>query len=248
MCLMIQDVMFDRFMKRMGDEALGSGFLARSLISFPESTQGFRFTAENELGDVSGVTAHPFHNRVRTLLRDYQRGLQEARYGRQVLCLSPDAKQAWLRFDQALESQLGPGGVWADIPAFAAKAGENVLRLAGSLQYFEMGSGVVEVQAMHAAQSMVLWHLGEAKRAFGEVPPEVRIQQDAQALVQRLRQFAEYGTTTVSKSYLLRYGPSQLRRRNLLDPVLWFLAQAGQITIYIERRTEMIRLSYPGWW
>lgn len=64
---MVQPAIFSKYMDRKGECARGIGFLARSLVSYPQSTQGTRFLM-NGIMDVEKIDA--FQSRVRTLLEE----------------------------------------------------------------------------------------------------------------------------------------------------------------------------------
>lgn len=64
---MVQPAIFSKYMDRKGESARGIGFLARCLVSYPQSTQGTRFLM-NGIMDVEKIDA--FRCRIRTLLED----------------------------------------------------------------------------------------------------------------------------------------------------------------------------------
>jgi putative DNA primase/helicase len=96
-----------------------------------------------------------------------------------LLTLSSDAKAAWIRFYDHVETELGTSGELVDIRDVASKAADNVARLAAVLHVVESGaSGSISATHLIAACRLVAWHLTEARRFLGEfsLPPALPMQ------------------------------------------------------------------------
>lgn len=208
MCVSVQEQVFNKIMQRHGDQLLASGFLPRSLFAMPPSIQGFRDSHAASYG--LPMEEQEFSRRLRGILSTYADMQGAGSTERTVMRLTPDARNHFWRFECEVERQLGPHGAMRDIPAFAAKGIENVVRLAAVLEYFESGDLQITAKSVEAAIAVVLWHLQEAKRAFGVVPPDILIDHHANILFDWLTRFAPYG---IRQSDVLKSGPEVLRKK-----------------------------------
>ena len=86
------------------------------------------------------------------------------------LALSPEARQAWIEFHDAIEAELGEGGEMRMVRDVASKSADNAARLACLFHLFEHGpSGEIAPDHFDRAARIVAWHLSESRRFFGEV-------------------------------------------------------------------------------
>jgi hypothetical protein len=93
------------FFDRSGGLALarGTGFLARFLVAWPESTQGFRPFSEPPM---AWPALSAFHRRIAAILANPVPMDEEGVLSPAVLTLAPDAKAAWVTFHDAIEGEL----------------------------------------------------------------------------------------------------------------------------------------------
>lgn len=171
--LMIQETALRDFLERSGTLARGSGFLARFLFAWPESTQGTRlYTPPPQ--DWPALSA--YHARLRALLDQPLPLDQWGDLSPPVLNLSPQARQAWIGFHDALEAELGEGGELRAVCDVASKAADNAARLACLLHLYAHGpAGDIGEATFSQAARIVAWHLNESRRFFGEMalPPDL---------------------------------------------------------------------------
>jgi putative DNA primase/helicase len=170
--LQIQEPTLREFSIKSGTLARGTGFFARFLIAWPQSTQGTRFFTE---APEKWTRLAAFHRRIAAILDmppnlDGSGGLTP-----DVLALTPEAKTAWIEFHNALETELKSGGELYDVRDVASKTADNAARLAALFQMFEHGASAVCLDGMERASRIAAWHLSEARRFFGELhlPPEL---------------------------------------------------------------------------
>lgn len=226
MCVSVQEQVFKKIMKRHGEDLLTSGFMPRTLFAMPPSLQGLRNSYAMSAG--LSVQEQEFSHRLRALLSKYAEKQGAGDTEREVIQLTQEARDHVWRFERDVERQLGPGGDLCDIPAFGSKAIENVVRLAAVFEYFDSGDLQVTFTAVDAAIAVVLWHLQEAKRAFGVVPPEILAGHHANILYRWLMHAVPYG---VRQSEVLRTGPEVVRKKCHLEPALQHLQRCGLISI-----------------
>ncbi|WP_315809769.1 YfjI family protein [Pseudomonas sp. C9-3] len=131
MSLMAQPSVISNFMGRRGEEARGTGFLARFLISKPKSMAGERSSG-------AGKRETP----RKTLFNERARNLLEAPSPkvRQVLTFSEPAKSLWFKINENLEKQMQDGGWYRYMRDHASKLLENTSRLAAIIHAFERKS------------------------------------------------------------------------------------------------------------
>lgn len=164
--LQVQEATLRDFFSRAGQLARGTGFLARFLVAWPESTQGNRPFREPPQ---SWPKLAAFHERIRQILNTDVPIDVEGRLAPAMLTLAPDAKEAWVDFHDAVESELTGGGDLQDVRDVASKAADNVVRLAALFHVFQRASGPVSRTVVEQASAIVAWHLSEARRFFGEL-------------------------------------------------------------------------------
>lgn len=202
--LQIQEETLLEFFDRSGALARGSGFLARFLLSWPESTQGTR--RFREAPDTWPHLAR-FHDRITAILSQSPPMTESGQLVPIVMGMTPEARTEWIRFHDAIEAELAPGHELHEVRDVAAKIGDNAARVAALFHLFEHGVGTIGLQALTSACTLVAWHLNEALRFFGELalPPEMA---DAAKLDDFLiRECRATGKAIVNKRQARQYGP-----------------------------------------
>lgn len=128
--LMAQPSVISRFMGKRGEEARGTGFLARFLVVKPRAMAGQR--KDQKLSELPRRKA--FNARIRERLDSTV--LAE----RQVLSFSEQAKDLWFQYSRHLEKQMQENGIYHYLKDHASKLLENTSRLAAILHAFERNS------------------------------------------------------------------------------------------------------------
>lgn len=164
--LQIQAPTLRDFLARSGDLARGSGFLARFLIAWPESTQGGRLYTE---APANWPALAAFNRRIAALLTQPVPITEEGTLEPAMLALSPEAKGLWIAFHDMIEGELAGGGELETIKDVASKVADNAVRLAALFHVFSEGAGPISAEAFTSASWVVTWHLNESKRFFGEL-------------------------------------------------------------------------------
>lgn len=243
LALMIQEEALREFFERTGTLARGSGFMARFLVAWPESTQGQRLFAEPP-GHWPALGA--FQRRVRELL-DLPLPIDErGELSPPVLDLDPEAKAAWIAFHDAIESSLGEGGELQNVRDTASKAADCAARLACLFHVFEHGpSGHIGPTAFASAARLVAWHLSEARRFFNEVALPVELA-DATRLDRWLLDHAtRMGTDHIATREAQRLGP--IRSRERLNAALECLDELNRVRQVRSERRRLIYLNPRIW-
>jgi putative DNA primase/helicase len=238
MGLMIQETTLREYFSKSGGLARGTGFLARFLVAWPESTQGQRpFT------DPPANWPHlaAFHRRIAAILNQPAPIDEDGALTPAMLSLAPDAKAAWVAYHDAIESELASGGELYDVRDVASKSADNAARLAALFQMFEGAGGAIGAEAFEGASRIAVWHLSEARRFFGELalPAELA---DAARLDSWLIEYCKRERTHMAgKNHVRQHGP--LRDGARLDTAIRELAELDRLRLKKDGKRLMIHLN-----
>lgn len=240
--IMVQLPVLRAFLEKNERLARGSGFLARFLVCDPESTQGQR---SYRAPPVAWPRLDTFHDRMRVVLRApvpiTERGTLEPR----VLELDEDARRAWVRFHDDVESGLAAGGELADVRDTASKAAENAARIAALFAVFDADPGCTHVGVEHigSACRIAAWHLSEAQRLFGRLATDEQAHRAAALegwLVERCR---THGVREVARREAQRLGPRPTRNLESLRVALEVLADLGRVRLVEDGQAIVVRVN-----
>jgi putative DNA primase/helicase len=166
MALQVQEATIRAFFANTKGLARGTGFLARFLVSWPQSTQGMRHFTE---APANWPALANFNNRLTAILNRAAPIDDDGALTPAMLTLSPDAKAAWVQFHNAIESELSTGRELYDVRDVASKTADNAARLAALFHTFNGSIGAIDIEAMESAARVTAWHLTEARRFLGEL-------------------------------------------------------------------------------
>jgi putative DNA primase/helicase len=232
----VQPAVLSGFMEGAGTLARGSGLLARFLLSVPETRQGTRMFRESPS---SWPALDAYNARIAALLSNPPNFSDDGRLEPVVLEFGHEAKAVWVRVHDQIERQIGPAGNFSEVRDVAAKAADNVARLAALLHMLdrEVAYGQIGPEAIKSAAAVVMWHLKESKRFLGEVmssPEAVRVA----ALDQWLRAHCRReGVTSVSTRTIQQYGP--VRTRKALDEALAVLEEHSRVKVVSDGKRRV---------
>ncbi len=241
MSLQVQESTLTNFFERTGALARGTGFLARFLFAFPESTQGSRNFCESPV-NWPGLDA--FNNRITELLDAPVPFDEDGMPAPVMMFFTPEAKTAWIAFHDAIEAQLGDGGELRDVRDVSSKSADNAARLSALFHVFEHGvGGRISAECFESASRIVAWHLNESRRFFGEstLSPELR---NAARLDDWLVATCRHEQIqSVSTKRILQYGPSGLRDKSSLDAALAELEELGRVRLSVEGKRRIVEIN-----
>lgn len=228
------------YMQKAGELARGSGFLARFLVAWPESTQGTRQYQEPD-ANMAGLAG--FNARLTQLLNTPVQ-FDEADQGLAPVMLefSPEAKEIWVSVYNAIESELAPLKSLADVKDVASKTGDNAARIAALFHLFEAGTtGTISGEIMKSACTIAMWHLSESRRLLNELQQAPEISLAARLDAWLIERCNEMGTNQISTRDVLQYFPSsRLRKIGDLLPVLNELTDTDRASLTSEGRKKLI--------
>jgi len=226
MALQIQEATLRAFFDKSDGLPRGIGFLARFLVAWPESTQGFRPFTEAPEG---WPALAAFHRGITKILEAEVLIGEDGGLRPVMLPLAADAKAAWVKFHDAIEGELRNGGELYDVRDVASKTADNAARMAAQFQTFMHGtSDAVEVECFDRASRIVAWHLNESRRFFGELALPVELV-DAARLDSWLWDYCRReGTHSVPVSAIQKSGPGRLRSKATIEPAVRELEEAAR--------------------
>lgn len=236
--LQIQEPTLREFFNRSGALARGTGFLARFLVAWPESTQGQRPFTEPP---ANWPHLAAFHRRIAAILEQPAPIDDDGALTPAMLSLAPDAKAAWVEYHDAIESELASGGELYDVRDVASKSADNAARLAALFQMFEGAGGAIGLDAFEGASRITAWHLHEARRFFGELalPAELA---DAARLDSWLIEYCRKGRTHfVGKNHVRQHGP--IRDSARLDAAIRELVELDRLRLLKDGKRLTIQVN-----
>jgi putative DNA primase/helicase len=237
--LQIQEATLRSFFDRSGVLARGTGFLARFLVAWPVSTQGYRpFTEAPE----NWPHLAAFHQRIEAILANPVPIEDDGALTPALMMLEPEAKAAWVAFHDAIERDLVSGGELYDVRDVASKSADNAVRLAALFQLFEHGMGsAIGLECFESASRIAAWHLNEARRFFGELALPVELA-DAVRLDSWLIEYCKREQThLVGKNHARQHGT--LRDGARLDAAIRELAELDRVRLAKNGKRTTIRVN-----
>lgn len=242
MGVQIQEVTLREALSRFGDLARGTGFLARVLFSWPDSTQGTRFYSDPP----SHWPALGKFNQLITKILNLSAPISaEGVLAPKLLKLAGLAKLAWVDFHDGLESMLCKDGELHDIRDVASKAADNAARLGALFHFLEFAflHDEINEESFNSASLVISWHLREAQRFFGELAlPEdlINMMLIDEWLISHCR---KEKTTQIMFSTLLQYGPKRLRKSLLIETALKGLEELHRAKLITCNRSRSIEIN-----
>lgn len=205
--------------------AAGQGFLARCLISQPDTLAGTRmFNGADPKADPDVVA---YNERVAMLL-DMRPTLWPEGDGFELkprtLEFSEEARALWIEFYNEVERQQAPGGELENAYTFASKATEHLARVAGIIAMFNNpDTDLIDAETMVGAMEVINFYLKEHVRLTG-ASRKKRKDADLRRLVDWLQGLDALPTVR----HIVRNIPYRELRRLKTDGILAMLNELQQ--------------------
>jgi len=218
------------------------GLLSRLNIASPESLAGQRLYRPSNSTDQGHIKI--FNDKVFGILQKTPplAGKAENELKPRVLTISQPGKEKLIEFSDSVEAKLAKGGSFEHVQDVGAKAMENACRIAAVLAAFDdIECDVITEDYITRAIEIAKWYLDEAARlADNQVTDPIVLM--AQKLLDWLH---NQGKETFSIHDILNRGPSPLRTKKALTPVLKVLIEHNWITESSDR-PKIFRLNREG--
>jgi hypothetical protein len=202
------------------------GLLARCLITAPSSAAGTRFWREVPPWVAPALDAYGAALTA-LLQREPQMGNEPNELAPRGLPLSPDAREAWIRFHDAAERRIGPGGAWEPVKPFGSKAPEHAARIAGVLTLCTDPDAVeIDTAALEGGIALVDYYAAEALRLIGVglADPDIVL---AEKLLGWLH--ADANRRAVHLAEIYRLGPNAIRDKRTALRIVRVLEDHGAV-------------------
>ncbi len=222
--LQVQPETIETFFEKNGTLARGTGFLARFLLAWPESTQGHRPFTE---APANWPSLAAFNRRITEILNQPVPIDENGSLTPLMLTLTPEAKTAWIEYHDAIESELASGGELFDVRDVASKSADNAARLAAEFHVFEGGIGAIGADTFHRASRITAWHLNESRRFFGELALPAELADAARLDTWLIDYCRRERTHLVPIAKLQQCGPGRLRSKATIEIAMRELADAS---------------------
>lgn len=235
--IMVQPKVLEKFLKKDGDQARGSGLWARFIVMQSMSIPGTR-TVNNFT--TSWQHCDAFSERVKQLV-DENVELVEAGREPVELKLSLAAERCYADYFNYTEHEQRIGGRYEHARDHAAKLPENAARVAAVLHYFEGVEGDISETTLMAAIDIC----DEASFHFTDmfVPPPEELQ-DACLLSADFDKYRQKRQIE-SKTKLRQCAPNKLRGKRFYR-ALEVLELLGIVAVWSNEGTEMVNLFGPN--
>ena len=240
MALQVQEATIRAFFANTKGLARGTGFLARFLVAWPESTQGTRSFTE---APANWPALASFNNRLTAILNRPAPIDDDGALTPAMLTLAPDAKAAWVQFHDAIESELSTGRELYDVRDVASKTADNAARLAALFHTFTGSIGPIDIEAMESAARVTAWHLTEARRFLGELAMPAELANPARLETWLLDYCRRENTDRVPTREVQRMGPGGLRDKLVILEAIGELAELGRARLVQDGKKKAVEIN-----
>ena len=243
MGLQVQPAVVQNFMGSSGELARGIGWIARFLLSEPESTQGTRFYRDPKPGRPALAT---FLARARDVMSFPVNVDPDGRLITTSLRLDTEAKHAWVAFYDEVEEALGDGQEYVEVQDVASKTAEQAVRLAGCFHAFSYGHGSeIGRENMREGIDLARYYLGEALR-YCKLSVVSGAMGDADKLEQfMLRELYTKKIYHMPERTLRQYAPKSVREKGKFEAAVDILEvhnRAKRLNVYGTKKDNSTKV------
>ncbi|WP_375748159.1 YfjI family protein [Vibrio sp. HN007] len=237
MNVMVQPNVVEDYIKKTNGNVRGNGHLSRYLVCAPDSNCGFRY---NHGINYSEDNLELFNDRIYELL---SQAAELSDYKDKItVSLSDEAKKYWYAIANDIEDKMKPGGIYEYARDHASKLGENIVRLAALIHYFDESSQEkISLDTLVEATELVAYFSDEFMKVFA-CPPKYKT--DAENLFRWFATYADSGVRYIKRNNILQFGPSGTRKKADLDLAFEYLKTGVNVKEIVINRTRIIDL-YP---
>lgn len=223
--IMVQPEVLADYVEKKGEQARGSGLMARFLFSSGHTTQGTRLMMPDNQEPCWEYLENFNYLIKQNLEQSYQSALQE-NFEPKTLELSPAAEKLWIAYYNEIERHIGTGGAYEDFGDHASKLAENAGRIAALLNHINLDEYIINEKMMSYAINISMTLSDNFKNIFNIQPKEIT---DSIILQSWLNDFYCKSINCnnlcrfIRKNDILQYGPKELRKVDFLNPAIQVL-------------------------
>lgn len=230
--LMIQTDEFEKYVKKQGDYAVGSGFFSRFMITGVTSMQGRRDT--KTVQNAGGDSLRLFHEKIEEALSSFEEMCNSGTVTHEYYTLSEQAQTVLSEYQKKAEDAIIQHKDKSPLfEGMFSKLSENFIRVAALFEYFDgNNSGTISSKNVVNASNIVNFYYSYLLTSGGLRSETV--EQNADLLYAWLLSHKEnhYSYTThINKTEIRRKGPYKLRNKIKLNAALEFLEQERKVSI-----------------
>jgi putative DNA primase/helicase len=160
------------------------------------------------------------------------------------LALSPPAHAAWVQAHDRIERALASGGELSDIRDVAAKAAENIARLAALFHMLAHGPvGVIDADEVSDAEAVISWHLHEARRLLSDLDTPTELAAAIRLDNWLIAEARRTGSHRIATNRVYRYGPSPVRDAKDMKTALATLAERRRARLVEDGRRRFVEVN-----
>ncbi len=148
-----------------------------------------------------------------------------------------------MAFHDAIEGELASGGELYDVRDVASKSADNAARLAALFQVFELGRGVVGLEAFEGASRIAAWHLNESRRFFGGLALPAELADAARLDTWLIEYCRRERTHLVPIAKLQQGGPPGLRSKAAIEIAGRELEGTDRVRLVRDGKRKMIAVN-----
>jgi hypothetical protein len=225
-----QSQVVNEFVLSKDNRARATGFLARCFIVKPVPTSGNRYISPHE--DIKTTEALDVFNRFcRRCLELTRESLGNNISGKAILRFSHQANEMWHDYYNRVEHQIGLNAELQPYRDLASKQADKVARIAALFHCLDGDGELISDETMRQAINVGDWLFRQTISFFNNSQFE-QIPKLAVGLYNWLvENYRMTGKHYISRTELMKFGPSNLRCRATLLPVLDLLCRWGKVWI-----------------
>ncbi len=220
-------------LKLFGDKATrDQGMMSRMLCAFPKTRKGERMWQETTPETEQAL--REYHSRLERMLQEPMQFTDPTtrELVLETVALLPEARDLFIRFNDHVEKQIGPGGQLEDVSDLASKLPQHAARIAAVVAYWEKRNGLITgdnagigPEAFSVGIAIAQFYLGEALRLFnaGSVDDD---SENAAALIEFIH---KSGERVVGVRWMSQRAPKAIRPARILRRAVDVLVEHGHL-------------------
>lgn len=238
--IFIQEVAFQKFMGKKGDDFRDSGFAARTNFVYVPYTPP---TQQHQSIKTTTDFILQIQARIREALETMKIKFESGDESKVRLEFSGEALQKWYATNNEIVEQMNLSNPYARFHGaldHAARLMQNITRIAAILHRFNSDDNVISLDTLNQAILIGAYYSDTFRFLFVR-PPQAF--QDAEMLNTWLNQYRGNNYRSfIRKNFIRQNGPNALRQKERLENALTILYQNGHARAFTDGQTTWLNL------